>query len=277
MEPRTLKYIAEATEGELLNGSPGHAVTRLCTDSRQAQPGDLFFALAGERFDGHTFPGRSGAARRGRGRGGARANCRRISTAAPSLPWTTPARALGRLGARLPPRFRPARHRRGRLQRQDHDQGIDRLRPAPEKGDPLERGQFQQRDWRAADPAQAGTFPSGRRAGSRHQSSRRTGAAAAHDVARVSASITNIGREHLEFFHDLVGVAREEGAIAEALPPDGVLFLNGDNPWSEILARALPRPRGAGGLGRGQRLRGAERAGGRKRRDLFRAIAATRI
>jgi UDP-N-acetylmuramoyl-tripeptide--D-alanyl-D-alanine ligase len=49
--------------------------------------------------------------------------------------------------------------------------------------------------------------------------------------------ITNIGREHLEFFHDLVGVAREEGAIAEALPADGVLFLNGDNPWCEVLAR----------------------------------------
>ncbi len=49
--------------------------------------------------------------------------------------------------------------------------------------------------------------------------------------------ITNIGREHLEFFHDLVGVAREEGAIGEALPSDGVLFLNGDNAWSEVLAR----------------------------------------
>ena len=24
--------------------------------------------------------------------------------------------------------------------------------------------------------------------------------------------VTNIGREHLEFFHDLVGVAREEGS-----------------------------------------------------------------
>jgi UDP-N-acetylmuramoyl-tripeptide--D-alanyl-D-alanine ligase len=49
--------------------------------------------------------------------------------------------------------------------------------------------------------------------------------------------VTNIAREHLEFFHDLVGVAREEGAVAECLPSDGVLFLNGDNPWSEIIAR----------------------------------------
>ncbi len=49
--------------------------------------------------------------------------------------------------------------------------------------------------------------------------------------------VTNIAREHLEFFHDLVGVAREEGTLAECLPSDGVLFLNGDNPWSEIIAR----------------------------------------
>ncbi len=49
--------------------------------------------------------------------------------------------------------------------------------------------------------------------------------------------VTNIGREHLEFFHDLVGVVREEGSMAECLPADGVLFLNGDDPWSEILAR----------------------------------------
>src|SRR5580658_8491573 len=55
MEPRSLKYIAEATAGELCHGSPQTAVTRICVDSREAQPGDLFFALAGERFDAHTF------------------------------------------------------------------------------------------------------------------------------------------------------------------------------------------------------------------------------
>src|SRR6185436_13847636 len=30
-------------------------ISAICTDSRQAQPGDLFVALAGERFDGHAF------------------------------------------------------------------------------------------------------------------------------------------------------------------------------------------------------------------------------
>jgi UDP-N-acetylmuramoyl-tripeptide--D-alanyl-D-alanine ligase len=49
--------------------------------------------------------------------------------------------------------------------------------------------------------------------------------------------ITNIGREHLEFFGDLAGVAAEEGTLAELLPADGKLFLNGDSEWTEPLVR----------------------------------------
>src|ERR1039458_10154200 len=51
MEPRPLHYIAQAVAGELRHGSPGKTVARLCTDSRLAEPDDLFFALAGARFD----------------------------------------------------------------------------------------------------------------------------------------------------------------------------------------------------------------------------------
>jgi UDP-N-acetylmuramoyl-tripeptide--D-alanyl-D-alanine ligase len=49
--------------------------------------------------------------------------------------------------------------------------------------------------------------------------------------------ITSIGREHLEFFGDVAGVAREEGALAEQLPADGTLFINGDSEWAEPIAR----------------------------------------
>jgi UDP-N-acetylmuramoyl-tripeptide--D-alanyl-D-alanine ligase len=45
--------------------------------------------------------------------------------------------------------------------------------------------------------------------------------------------LTNIGREHLEFFGDVAGVAQEEGWVAELLPADGKLFVNGDNEWTE--------------------------------------------
>jgi UDP-N-acetylmuramoyl-tripeptide--D-alanyl-D-alanine ligase len=55
--------------------------------------------------------------------------------------------------------------------------------------------------------------------------------------------ITNVGREHLEFFDDLSGVAAEEGWLGELLPPSGKLFLNGDNEWSEpIVARGDASP-----------------------------------
>ena len=36
-------------------------------------------------------------------------------------------------------------------------------------------------------------------------------------IAPSHGVVTNIGREHLEFFGDLAGVAREEGAMAEGL------------------------------------------------------------
>jgi UDP-N-acetylmuramoyl-tripeptide--D-alanyl-D-alanine ligase len=50
--------------------------------------------------------------------------------------------------------------------------------------------------------------------------------------------LTNIGREHLEFFGDVEGVAREEGWLAELLPADGKLFVNGDSEWTEkMIAR----------------------------------------
>src|SRR5580658_7235703 len=55
MEPRTLEYIAQIMDGELVNGSEPRCIARISTDSRQLEPGDLFFALAGEHHDGHAF------------------------------------------------------------------------------------------------------------------------------------------------------------------------------------------------------------------------------
>jgi UDP-N-acetylmuramoyl-tripeptide--D-alanyl-D-alanine ligase len=54
--------------------------------------------------------------------------------------------------------------------------------------------------------------------------------------------LTGIGREHLEHFGDLEGVAREEGSIAEALPADGVLVMNGDAPLAQAIAGRSQAP-----------------------------------
>jgi UDP-N-acetylmuramoyl-tripeptide--D-alanyl-D-alanine ligase len=54
--------------------------------------------------------------------------------------------------------------------------------------------------------------------------------------------LTSIGREHLEFFGDLKGVAQEEGTIAEMLPKDGIFFVNTDSPFTtEICQRSEAR------------------------------------
>jgi UDP-N-acetylmuramoyl-tripeptide--D-alanyl-D-alanine ligase len=52
--------------------------------------------------------------------------------------------------------------------------------------------------------------------------------------------LTQIGREHLEYFGDLEGVAREEGEIALGLPSDGVLVLGGEGPLTDVIAKRCP-------------------------------------
>ena len=48
--------------------------------------------------------------------------------------------------------------------------------------------------------------------------------------------ITNIGSAHLEELGDRDGVARAKGELAEALPADGLLVLNGEDPYAGRLA-----------------------------------------
>ncbi|MDQ6630510.1 MAG: Mur ligase family protein, partial [Verrucomicrobiota bacterium] len=55
MEPRSLKFVADACGGTLKNGAPETIVFNICTDSRLAKKDDLFIALAGENFDAHNF------------------------------------------------------------------------------------------------------------------------------------------------------------------------------------------------------------------------------
>lgn len=50
-----LSRVAEFLSSELLAGDPNLVVNGYSIDSRTIQPGELFFAVKGERFDGHDF------------------------------------------------------------------------------------------------------------------------------------------------------------------------------------------------------------------------------
>ena len=55
MKAFTIDTIAEAVNGKIIAGSPSAMVRNVSKDSRQVEPGDLFFPLKGERYDGHSF------------------------------------------------------------------------------------------------------------------------------------------------------------------------------------------------------------------------------
>ena len=51
-----LREIAGVTGGRLVErGLDSRTINRISTDSREVRPGDLFWAIRGERYDGHTF------------------------------------------------------------------------------------------------------------------------------------------------------------------------------------------------------------------------------
>lgn len=66
MFPLNIWQLAVAMSAEVLSEGEKGTFSSVCTDSRKANKGDLFFALRGERFDGHDFlPGAVEAGARG--------------------------------------------------------------------------------------------------------------------------------------------------------------------------------------------------------------------
>lgn len=57
----TLAEVARAVGGRLLQGDPAIPFNAVSTDTRKLKAGDLFFALAGERFDAHDYLGEAAA------------------------------------------------------------------------------------------------------------------------------------------------------------------------------------------------------------------------
>ena len=97
----TLGLAHELLAGSVLQGDAATEVLRVHTDTRTLQPGDLFLALRGERFDAHDFVPQAAQA-------GAVAVLVEIGTVATDLPCvrvTDTRAALSRLAAGWRARF----------------------------------------------------------------------------------------------------------------------------------------------------------------------------
>jgi UDP-N-acetylmuramoyl-tripeptide--D-alanyl-D-alanine ligase len=234
VEARTLNYAAAACLGELRGGPGTRLFTRVCTDSRTVRAGDLFVALRGERFDGHEFA--SHAIKQGAA-GVLAETVRAGSTAGGTEILVDDTRAaLGRLAARYRADFDipviAVAGSNGKTSTKEILASVLRRRAATlaseasfnnDIGVPVTLLKLE-RAHRAA-VIEVGT---------NHPGELAPLVAMARPTLGV---ITNIGREHLEFFKDLEGVAREEGTLAEALPAGGCLVVNGDGDWMDTVTR----------------------------------------
>ncbi len=229
-----MKYIAAACDAEIRRGAADAIVKNVCTDSRQAKPGELFFAIRGEKFDGHGFLHEV-----------ASKNVAAVVIEQKKVPAQLPgcavlvvddARiALGKLAAAY---------------RKDFSLPVIAVGGSNGKTTTKELiasvlCQKFPTLWSEASfnndigvPATLLRLEKSHQAAVLEVGTNHPGELAplVKMIRSKFGVITSIGREHLEFFGDVAGVAQEEGWLAELLPADGKLFLNGDGEWTEKIA-----------------------------------------
>ena len=213
-------------------------IHRVCTDSRRVQAGDLFLALTGEKYDAHDYL--TEVARRAAAvvvieeAKADRATSLAGLLGVVTVPDTKV--ALGRLAAWYRDRFTlpvlAIAGSNGKTTTKELLASILRQRgPAlwseasfnNDIGVPLTLLQLDRSHQAAV--LEVGTNHPGELSALLRMVQPRYGL------------LTNVGREHLEFFGDLEAVAREEGSLAEFLPAAGKLFINGDSQWTPTIVR----------------------------------------
>ena len=234
MEARTLKFIADVCAAEIRSGAAHVLVKNIVTDSRAAKLGDLFFAIKGDKFDGHDFLAEVAT----KGVAGVVISAEKIPAKLPDCPVLVVADvrvALGKVAAAY---------------RREFDLPVVAVGGSNGKTTTKEllasvlKQKFATLWSEASFNNDIGVPTTLLRLEQTHQAAvLEVGTNHPGELAPLVklilpkyGVITSIGREHLEFFGDVAGVAKEEGSLAELLSRDGKLFLNGDSEWSPKIA-----------------------------------------
>jgi UDP-N-acetylmuramoyl-tripeptide--D-alanyl-D-alanine ligase len=240
MEARSLHFLALACGAQLINCRRDAEFVSVSSDSRRMASGVLFWALKGDQFDGHDFVAQAIEA-------GALAAVVAESKVA-SLPKHLPLvsvndtkLALGKFATRYRQDFSPVTigvaGSNGKTSVKDLIFTV-----LNDKLDAIASEASFNND--IGVPQTLLRLESKHRAAVLELGTNHPGELAPliGMVQPKIGVITSIGREHLEFFNDLAGVAKEEGTLAEMLPKNGVLVINGDSPeMKSIINRAKCR------------------------------------
>ena len=238
MEARSLKFVAGACDAEIISGSPDAELKNVCTDSRAVKVGEVFFAIKGEKFDGHEFISEVCAKEVGavvleKSRVGSLKS--KVPSGVGLLAVDDVRVALGKLAAAYRREFSlpviAVGGSNGKTTTKELVASVLRQKFATlwseasfnnDIGVPMTLLRLEKKHQAAV--LEVGTNHPGELA------------ALVKLIAPQFGIITSIGREHLEFFGDVAGVAQEEGSLAELLPVAGKLFLNGDSEWTDKIA-----------------------------------------
>jgi UDP-N-acetylmuramoyl-tripeptide--D-alanyl-D-alanine ligase len=236
----SVEEVARAVGGRLIITGSGAPVRGVSTDTRTLRPGDLFFALPGERCDGHRFLGQAIEA----GAAAAVVDQQRLtglpSAATPLIHVTDVLRALGDLAA-----YHRARHQVrvvgvtgsvGKTSTKDLLASVlaqkYRVLRSPgnwnnEIGVPLTL-------FRLGPETEVAVIEMGMRGAGQI---RRLA-----QIARPEAGvITNTGVAHMELLGSREAIAAAKGELLDMLPADGVGILNADDDYFHFLVQKAPR------------------------------------
>ncbi|MFZ5876217.1 MAG: UDP-N-acetylmuramoyl-tripeptide--D-alanyl-D-alanine ligase [Nitrospirota bacterium] len=233
--------LAAAVRGRVLAGRPDAVIEAISTDSRRLEPGALFWALAGERFDGAAYVAAALAA------GASGAVVAAASMPDPSV-WhgrdaiiiavDDPLRALQDAAAAYRSRFAipvvGVTGSNGKTTTKEMAAAI------LARGGGVLKTQGNLNNHIGVPLTLFGLTPDHRAAvvelGINHHGEMTR----LCEIARPTVGvITNVGRAHLEGFGGLEGVARAKGELFAALPADGTAVLNADDPHVMALRTGL--------------------------------------
>src|SRR5881275_1252314 len=235
MNPLRLSQVAQFAGASLESGDGTVVINKISTDSRTIKPGELFVALHGENFDAHDF-----------------------------LEHVAKADAAGAIVSQNPPpdlpeNFAILRAADTLVAYQNLAANYRKTLPSKVLGITGSNGKTSTKDFAASILGRAFRVTKTEGNFNNHVGLPRTMLEANRDdefavwelgmnhpgeisaLARIASAdaaiITNIGIAHIEFMESREAIAREKGALAEAIDPSGFVVLNADDQFSASIAQ----------------------------------------
>jgi UDP-N-acetylmuramoyl-tripeptide--D-alanyl-D-alanine ligase len=234
MNSLRLSQIAQFAGASLQSGDGTAVVSRINTDSRTIKPGELFVALRGENFDAHDFVEAAANA----GAVGALVNRNwkgRVPKNLALLRASDPLHAYQQIAANyrrsLTLKVLAITGSNGKTSTKDFAASVlaRKFRVTKTEGNFNNHIGLPRTILEATSQDEVAVWE----IGMNHPGE----IAQLSEIAAPDAGIiTNIGVAHIEFMGSREAIAREKGALAEAVGPQGTVILNADDPFSHAIA-----------------------------------------